>query len=225
MEVDAPEAATAADDESTHLRRLLTPPGRRRPALLLLAATTSSRRKFMVAVRMARERRRRERASSATPRRRDVRADLTGSVDRKWRKAWLAPEVSVAPRRATTKRTFSSAVSPSSLALAAAAARRHHAPMVASKKDSRWAQYQSLLVRRPVAMNITQGGTITAAGLAPATLLHRTPQHSTSLTTRRHSASTHAIHRTVCHLRPGLTLTLLRRHHHRGRQRRRATVP
>eukprot|EP00964_Phaeocystis_antarctica_P117758 scaffold81579_cov40-Phaeocystis_antarctica.AAC.1 len=53
--------------------------------------------------------------------------------------------------------------------------------MVASKKDSRWAQYQSLLVRRPVAMNITQGGIITAAGLAPATLLHRTPQHSTSL--------------------------------------------
>ena len=92
--------------------------------------------------------------------------------------------------------------------------------MVASKKDSRWAQYQSLLVRRPVAMNITQGGIITAAGLAPATLLHRTPQHSTSLTTRRHSATTHAIHRTVCHLQPGLTLTLLRRHHHRGRQRR-----
>jgi len=101
---------------------------------------------------------------------------------------------------------------------------RLHAPMVASKKESHWAQYQSLLVRRPVAMNITQGGIITAAGLAPATLLHRTPQHSTSLTTRRHSATTHAIHRTACHLQPGLTLTLLRRHHHRGRQRRRSAV-
>ena len=36
--------------------------------------------------------------------------------------------------------------------------------MVGSKKDSYWAQYQSLLVRRPFAMNITQGGIITAAG-------------------------------------------------------------
>ena len=36
--------------------------------------------------------------------------------------------------------------------------------MVGSKKDSYWAQYQDLLIRRPVAMNITQGGIITAAG-------------------------------------------------------------
>lgn len=36
--------------------------------------------------------------------------------------------------------------------------------MVNSKRDSYWAQYQGLLVRRPVAMNITQGGIITAAG-------------------------------------------------------------
>ena len=36
--------------------------------------------------------------------------------------------------------------------------------MVGSKKDSYWVQYQYLLVRRPFAMNITQGGIITAAG-------------------------------------------------------------
>ena len=41
---------------------------------------------------------------------------------------------------------------------------RLFAPMVGSKKDSYWAQYQDLLIRRPVAMNITQGGIITAAG-------------------------------------------------------------
>jgi len=43
--------------------------------------------------------------------------------------------------------------------------------MVASKKESHWAQYQSLLVRRPVAMNITQGGIITAAGSVVAQLV------------------------------------------------------
>ena len=43
--------------------------------------------------------------------------------------------------------------------------------MAGSKKDSYWAQYQSLLVRRPFFMNITQGGLITAAGNAVAQTL------------------------------------------------------
>ena len=43
--------------------------------------------------------------------------------------------------------------------------------MVGSKKDSYWAQYQNLLVRRPFAMNITQGGIITAAGSVVAQMV------------------------------------------------------
>ena len=43
--------------------------------------------------------------------------------------------------------------------------------MAGSKKGSYWAQYQSLLVRRPFFMNITQGGLLTAAGNAVAQTL------------------------------------------------------
>ena len=42
--------------------------------------------------------------------------------------------------------------------------------MADDKKDSYWSQYQSLLVRRPVAMNVTQGGIINAAGSIVAQL-------------------------------------------------------
>ena len=38
--------------------------------------------------------------------------------------------------------------------------------MAGRKKESYWAQYQSLLVRRPYFMNITQGGLLAAAGTA-----------------------------------------------------------
>ena len=52
-----------------------------------------------------------------------------------------------------------------------APARASTPPMVGSKKDSYWAQYQNLLVRRPFAMNITQGGIITAAGSVVAQMV------------------------------------------------------
>ena len=43
--------------------------------------------------------------------------------------------------------------------------------MAGRKKESYWAQYQSLLVRRPYFMNITQGGLLAAAGTAVAQTL------------------------------------------------------
>ena len=43
--------------------------------------------------------------------------------------------------------------------------------MAGRKKESYWAQYQSLLVRRPYFMNITQGGLLAAAGTAAAQTL------------------------------------------------------
>ena len=43
--------------------------------------------------------------------------------------------------------------------------------MAGRKKESYWAQYQNLLVRRPYFMNITQGGLLAAAGTAVAQTL------------------------------------------------------